>query len=118
MIQISIDEAASYDILSILSVKSDARPSVRPDWDRLIVEIQRQVPAPKHKEIMEQAYPMLWATNSAIFHRINDLKETDDPIDAREIDALNHRRFEIKQQLQLKWFPETPQAEVKIGYQS
>ncbi len=118
MITISIDEAAAYDLLSILSVKSDARPSVRPDWDRLATEITQQVPAAKHAEIMERAYPILWATNSALFHRINDLKESDQPIDAREIDALNHRRYEIKQQLQKQWFPDVPLAEVKIGYPS
>ncbi len=114
MIQISVDEAFAYDLLSILSVKSEAKPEVRPDWDRLAAEIARQVP--QHSRIMVEGYPMLWAVNSAVFHRIDDLKKSDDPIDAREIDALNYRRFEIKQMLQKEFFPDSPLTEQKVGY--
>lgn len=116
MIQISVDAALAYDMLSILSVKSQTKPEVRPDWDRLIVEIIRQVGQEKHNQIMKEVYPVLWAINSAIFNRIDDLKKSDQPIDAREIDSMNYQRFEIKQQLQRRFFPETPLTEQKLGY--
>ncbi len=118
MIQLSIDEAAAYDMLSILSVKSQTKPEVRPDWDRMIVEIIRQVGQERHDQIMVEAYPILWATNSAIFNQIDALKKSDEPIDAREIDALNYRRFEVKQQLQRQFFPDRPLTEQKVGYTS
>ncbi len=75
MIQLSVDEAAAYDMLSILSVKSQTRPEVRPDWDRMIVEIIRQVGQERHDQIMVEAYPILWATNSAIFNQIDALND-------------------------------------------
>ncbi len=118
MILISVDEALAYDMLSILSIKSQTKPEVRPDWDRMVAEIVRQVGQEKHDQVMGQAYPVLWATNSAIFNRIDDLKKSDDPIEAREIDALNYRRFEIKQQLQKQFFPDQPLTEQKLGYLS
>ncbi len=118
MIQLSVDEALAYDMLSILSIKSQTKPEVRPDWDRMVVEIIQQVGQERHDLIMAQAYPVLWATNSAIFNRIDDLKKSDEPIEAREIDALNYRRFEIKQQLQKQFFPDKPLTEQKLGYPS
>lgn len=116
MIQISVDPGYAYDLLSILSVKSDARPSVRPDWDRLAAEIVSQVEPATHAAIMAEIYPLMWATNSALFHFINRLKETNEAIDARETDDLNMRRFRLKQQLQARFFPGEQLAEIKIGY--
>lgn len=116
MIKISIDVAVAYDMLSILSVKSQVRPEVRPDWDRLIAEIVEQVGQEKHDQIMAEFYPVLWAMNSAIFNRTDDLKKTDDPIDAREIDSLNLERGRVKRTLQSQFFPENALTEQKLGY--
>ncbi len=116
MIKISVDPAVAYDMLSILSVKSAANPAVRPDWDRMIVEIIEQVGQEKHDQVMKEVYPILYAVNSAIFNRIDDLKKSDDPIDAREIDALNLERWQTKRRLQKRFFSEEPLSEIKLGY--
>lgn len=116
MIKISIDPAVAYDMLSILSVKSAVNPAARPDWDRMIVEIIEQVGQEKHDQVMKEIYPILYAYNSAIFNRIDDLKKSDDPIDAREIDALNLERWRLKRRLQKQFFPEAPLNEIKLGY--
>jgi hypothetical protein len=110
MIFIPCDEAKAYDELSILSVKSQVRPEVRPDWDRLMEAIVRQVDPEKHQRIMAEIYPIMWATNSATFHLVDQVPE-DDPVD-----NFNYRRYQLKQQLQKRFFPDTPQTEQKIGY--
>lgn len=65
MIQISIDEATAYDMASAFSVQSQTNPAARPDWDRLIVEIARQVGPDRHEHVMQTLYPVLWALNQA-----------------------------------------------------
>lgn len=116
MIKISVDPAYAYDMLSILSVKSAANPTVRPDWDRLINEIVAEIGQEKHDQIMKEIYPILYAYNSAIFNRIDDLKKSDDPIDAREIDAMNLERWQVKRRLQKQFFADQPLTEQKLGY--
>ena len=110
MIFVPTSEAKAYDELAILSVKSDVRPEVRADWDRLMEAIVRQVDPEKHRRIMAEIYPIMWAMNNATFHLINRLPE-DDPVD-----SFNYKRYQLKQQLQREFFPENPLEEVKIGY--
>ena len=110
MIFIPCDEGKAYDELSILSVKSEKRPSVRSDWDRLMEAIVRQVPPEKHKAIMAEIYPIMWAFNSAVFAKVDALPE-DDPVD-----SLNYQRYLMKRQLQERFFPENALTEQKIGY--
>lgn len=110
MILIPSTEAKAYDELAILSVKSDVRPELRADWDRLMEAIVRQVDPEKHQRIMAEIYPIMWAMNNATFHLIDSLPEND------PVDNFNYKRFQLKQQLQREFFPENPIAEVKIGY--
>lgn len=111
MIKISGSEAIAYDALSILSVKSEKRPEIRVDWDRLMAEIVEQVDPVIHAQIMAQIYPVMWAVNSAIFNEVDKVSK-DDPVK-----NLNDQRFQLKLQLQRRFFPEKPLTEQKIERQ-
>ncbi len=108
MIDIPFDEAKAYDELSILSVKSERRPEIRADWDRLMAAIIKQVDPAIHSQIMAEVYPAMWAVNSACFAAV-DATPDDEPVK-----NLNQQRYVLKQMLQRRFFPEKTLTEVKL----
>lgn len=118
MIQVSVDEAAAYDMLAILDVKwlhvqDEALDAV---VDKLTAEIELAIGESRHWEICQSPeYWNLFAANRAVFEAIDAMQIHETPGDATKIDRLNHERYLCKRALQERFFP-TKLTERKIGY--
>jgi hypothetical protein len=122
MIKIPVDEAYALDYLSILQVKSERlglkNLTVNRDHWRVLGSIIEQLDSDRSREIFSSSeYNLLYKTNQLLFDTIGTLREKGG-VTAEEIDKLNLKRFECKQELQRKFFPEKPLAETKIGQYS
>lgn len=121
MIKISLDEAAAYDLLSILEVKKyfcDAGPKkelIRSQIAQLQEEISQAVGYDLAKKIYcSDFYTFLYNANFDIFKLIEETKRNP-AITLKRADELNYHRFTAKQNLQKEFFNKNLE-EIKIGY--
>ena len=121
MINIHIDEAVAYDMLSILSVKNKHISSKESSiaFEGMWMDIFIEVGAVIHQQVMgSDEYKKLASTNQRIFSRLNDIKLREPhAADALFIDDSNYRRYLAKRALQERFFPTVPLTERKIGYE-
>jgi len=123
MIRISVDEAAAYDMLAILSIKivvnggNDVMPS-RVVEERLTSEAVASLGESLHGEIMSSPeYKRLLRANLAVFDRIDLIKTRGEQLgDATYIDQQNYQRYLCKKALQERFFPQSSITEQKLGY--
>jgi hypothetical protein len=85
---------------------------------RLETRIGQQVGWDLHCQISQSAeYAELYETNLALFNHIDAMKTREEQLgDGQKVDQFNYRRYQLKQQVQKRFFPDTPQTEQKIGY--
>lgn len=101
MINISIDEAAAFDMLSILELKKHVAET---NYISFLCSMQLQLGIDKVSEIMSSLeYKYLLAANQKIFYLIERINEGDS-FDALEVHQANMQRFYHKKELQKKFF--------------
>ena len=118
MIKLTIDEAAAYDILSIMAIKAGVDKTLLWQLVRIADEIVEQVTFEKHEAIVTSPeYLTLRAANQRVFDLIDGIKTRGEQLgDAKAIDDANYARFLAKKALQAKWF-DNPLTERKLGYE-
>jgi hypothetical protein len=116
MINIQVDEAYAFDMLSILEVKYENK-STQQNLDNLhelSQSIEDQVGAGIFVQILDSSeYERLYWANASLFQAIDEIKKGE--VSAKEIDDLNYERWKHKNELQKKFFGRET-GEVKIGY--
>jgi len=119
MINLLIDEGYYVDFLSILEVKllkSDdkTRDSLSKQFLFYSNSLGEQIGDSKLEEILDSVlYKKLKDVNQILFETIDNCKKYQ--IDARTIDAMNHTRWILKNEIQRTFFGKST-GEVKIGY--
>jgi hypothetical protein len=121
LIKIYIDVAQAYDALSVLEIKKfqSKEISIKNKLIEQIKELRQSINIALRYDLAKRIYDSieyknLYKVNYDLFKLIDDCKKID--IDAKEIDILNHKRFEAKQQLQNKFFGKELE-EIKLGYE-
>lgn len=117
MIEILVDEAYAYDMLSILEIKL----SKKHDDDNFnnFIRLNNRLAnhSGSHKKILDsQEYSELYQTNLALFNYIDKIKTNPCIEDGVWVDNMNYQRFVYKKQLQEKFFPSNKITEQKLGY--
>lgn len=124
MINIPVDEAYAFDMLSTLDIKFskvadedfDVATKLMLRRANLYEEICRGVGRIKTEEICESTeYKELYEVNSLIFDKVDEIKSNPSML-AKDIDDLNFLRFEKKESLQNKFFKVGSLSEEKVGY--
>ena len=118
MIDIAVDEAYAFDMLSILAVKYDKTENEGnlKKFNLFESEIEQKVGKGLFYDVVvSMEYSNLYHANLKLFELIDQIK-TDDSIKAKKIDDLNYARWEAKRDLQKKFFNQEIK-EVKIGYE-
>lgn len=118
-LQLTVDAAYSFDFLSILEVKFDK--STRSQKlildDKLTFysnEISEQIGDEKFQEIKNsREYIKLKDANLKLFELIDNCKKIN--INAQAVDQYNYRRWQVKDELQKKFFGKSV-SELKLGY--
>lgn len=114
MIKVQIDEAAAFDMLSILELKSRNSFVSSNQYASMLNDIVYQVGSDKFNEVKEsELYRHLLNTNSVIFNFVDLLNEGKLGIDASVVHILNTSRYKFKQEIQNKYFT-SELAEEKI----
>ncbi len=122
MISVPVDPGYAYDLLSILDVKDEkVRTQASADaCGALYHDLARQVGTELHFAVTRSPeFASLKRVNLLLFELIDRLKAPDRPPDVcydRDVDQLNYQRYLGKRALQQRFFPDTPQTEVKLGY--
>lgn len=117
MIKISIDEAAAFDILSILEVKTSKNhdKKFRNLYLKLLKEIKDQIGNLKTNEILKSKdYQDLLRANENVFELVDLAKKN--RVSAKDMDLANYKRFVLKTAIQQKYFNKNL-TETKIGYE-
>ena len=116
MIKVSLDEASTFDILTILLIKTKKSPDLQhtKNYLNFVADIKDEIGLEKLYSVMSSVeFENLRAANLAVFDGVALCKEN--RILASTLDALNYHRFTCKQNLQQKHF-DTNLSEQKIGY--
>jgi hypothetical protein len=118
MINIPVDEAYAFDMLSILEIKASEDPSLKDNMIRFAESLVDELSFFKFSDIgLSKEYKDLKDANHCIFQRINEMKKREATgEDAIYIDSMNYQRFLAKKELQKKFFPESALSEQKLGY--
>jgi len=120
MINIPLDFGYAFDHLSICRVKLDKSPADKSCFASKVYNyyannISEQIGDELFYEIISSTeYVKLLDCNKILFETIDNLKKY--KMDAKTVDLLNHRRFELKAKLQKKFFPGKEMFEFKLGY--
>lgn len=117
MIKISIDEASSFDILSILLIKTHKSADSQhvKNYINFVADIKDEIGLEKLYQVMNSAeFADLRAANELVFLKVDLAKK--DLVSASELDAANHQRYICKQKIQNKFFGNNL-TEQKIGYE-
>lgn len=117
MIKVSIDEASTFDILSILLIKTHKSADSQhvKNYINFVADIKDEIGLEKLYQVMNSAeFADLRAANVKVFDGVNLAKTND--ILASELDTLNHQRYICKQKIQNKFFGNNL-TEQKIGYE-
>ncbi len=118
-IKCSLDIGAWFDIISVYNVKINSCPKEaseknKVNFQNLEKEISECIGAAKFKEIIDSDfYKELYQTNLDIFKLVDKVKE--EPGIAKDMDALNYKRYIVKSGLQENFFG-SKMSEIKIGY--
>ena len=119
MIHYPLDESYCIDHFSIIEVKCDkAAPSKK---ENLIQQLrfyrnhlQEVIGDELFSDILNSIeYKKLKHANLKIFETVDNLKKYN--INAQAVDQLNHLRWQIKNEIQIKFFGK-PTNEIKLGY--
>lgn len=116
MIKVSLDEASTFDILTILLIKTKKSPDMQHtrNYINFVADIKDEIGLEKLYEVMNsQEFEELRAANLVVFDAVDLAKE--DRILASTLDSLNYQRFLCKQKIQEKFF-NGELSERKIGY--
>lgn len=116
MIKVSLDEAAIFDILTILLIKTKKSPDLQhtKNYLNFVADIKDEIGLEKLYSVMSSVeFENLRAANLAVFNAVSLAAK--DEVKASELDILNYCRFTCKQALQQKHF-DTSLSEQKIGY--
>lgn len=119
MINLPVDAAYALDFLAILEIKlekSSAADSyhAQKKCNFYFNNLGEQIGDEKLKEIVTSAlYTELKRTNFIIFETIDTCKKM--KISAQTVDKLNYRRWELKNEIQKKYFG-SGTSEIKLGY--
>jgi len=116
MIKVSLDEASTFDILSILLIKTHKSPDSQhvKNYINFVADIKDEIGLEKLYQVMNSAeFTNLRAANELVFLKVDLAKK--DLVSASELDAANYQRFIAKEKLQNKFFA-SPLSERKIGY--
>lgn len=122
MIKISVDEAAAFDMLSILAVKDSLFPNLEKISTNLAIMSQEIINELQgdiifNEIISSKEYGFLYLTNLELFKLIDRIKIRGEMLgDAIAIDSLNYNRYKAKRDLQVKFFSKSL-TETKIGYE-
>ena len=118
MINLQVDESYAFDFLSILEVKlmyaNEKQEHAQKSFNFYSNLIAEQVGDSLFDEIRESVeYKKLKESNQILFETIDNCKKY--KMDAVIIDKLNYRRFQLKTELQKKFFNKSTN-EFKLGY--
>lgn len=118
MINILVDEACAYDMLSILTIKYREKKLDSQACDNFCLlnnAIWNQIPY--HDKVRSSVqYKELFSVNEQLFALIDEYKIRGETLgDAGKIDNLNYRRYLAKNALQSAFFS-SPISEQKLGY--
>jgi hypothetical protein len=119
MININIDEAVAFDMLSIAAVKADRTNDefALTSYSNFCDQIKSVIGSKKFEDLLKsEKYLALYQVNSEIWDMVDWIKKTckkNDP--ALLIDSLNYDRWKLKKELQKMWF-NTEITETKYGY--
>lgn len=118
-IPISVDEAAAFDMYSILRVKlaRSVSPTLLESIALMQTEIKRSIGASLFIHVLESTqYGNLIEVNDQLFTLIDEIKKRGPQMDdAVSVDKLNYERYACKRAIQEAFF-KTPLSEVKLGY--
>lgn len=119
MINLPISAGYAFDHLSINEVKlsksnSDNCAALQKICNFYANNLAEQIGDRTFKEIINSSeYLALKETNKILFETIENCKNYE--VSARTVDLLNHKRWQLKSQLQKKFFGDGI-GEIKIGY--
>lgn len=111
-----VDFAYAFDFLSVLDIKKDFGAEQFKKFMDSYNNIKNQCPEVFETIIVSAEYKNLKDTNLVLFKAIDRCKISDS-ISAKEIDTLNHKRFQLKNELQMKYFGGVT-TESKFGYKN
>jgi hypothetical protein len=109
MIPFQTEEAACFDVLSILEIKLDKFPDskvVRDNYYRTYDDLENLLGQQKFRDIISSfEYEDLKNVNILTFNAVDKARNNEE-ITAKEVDSLNMERFYAKKALQKKFFTE------------
>ena len=117
MISIHVDEALSFDVLSVLEIKSSRSPEAMSLFKAFGNQILGEIGPEQYRKVLaSEEYSLLLSKNLEIFNLIDRVK-AECPKDSMAYitDACNYDRFVIKSALQKKFFS-SEITENKYGY--
>lgn len=118
MIKVNLSEGIAYDILSILEVKFDKFPKNEDnamEYLRFDIEIRNQIGEKLHGNVIDSIeYDNLYNINKRLFELVDEVKS--DNCLGGIVDQYVFKRFQAKQALQSKFFPQNKLGESKFGY--
>jgi len=105
MINIKVDEAYAFDMLSVLDIKKKNSPKDQCNFDTMSCDIEIQIGSKLFKQILNSnVYSQMITVNQIIYDLIDAIRKGNLHLDARVIDDANTDRFKIKQKLQSEFF--------------
>jgi hypothetical protein len=116
MMTLPVDPGFFFDFMSIQEVKLDLNRTAQnaTNWRVTHVAAVAQLGDDRVEEILNSdEYVALYAINREVFDAVDKAKT--DAVTASQVDALNYRRYQVKQILQKRFF-ETEATEQKVGY--
>lgn len=118
MLNYQIEEAAFFDIYSILDIKGIKNPNFHnaDNLNKCYLSLKSQLDYNLLLTIFNSVeYKNLFDTNLKIFEILDKAKKEPETIYIEDADYLNYDRFKAKQELQKKFFNKDLN-EIKIGY--
>ncbi len=105
MINIKVDEAYAFDMLSVLDIKNKNSLKDQHNYDLMCNDIKNQIGSELFKHIIESnTYNEMIKTNQILYDLIDMLRKDFVQIDAKILDDANIKRYKVKQTLQNDFF--------------
>jgi hypothetical protein len=124
MIKVSVPPGVAYDMLAILEIKAfkTRSPAVDDALLKFSSDMAQSIGRSLHLWIISsKEYGELLQENLKLYDLIDYLKSPErvpGQCYDLEVDSLNLARWKAKNRLQEKFFPETKEKEIKIGYEN
>jgi len=107
-----LDESVAFDMLSILFIKVMRGLKAGDEYQTTDAQIRDAIGNEMMWRVLDSSeYKDLVYANKIVFECVDKAKTNE--ITAKEVDAANHRRYEAKKALQLRFWPDKPLRETK-----